>query len=256
MKPYLLRGALAGVAGGVVAALVLVLLGESSIRAAIELEAASASGEAHAELFSRSTQVGGGVVGMVLYGLVLGVVFGVVYAAVQHRLGAGAAWRRARRLAVIAFVAVHLVPFLKYPANPPAVGDPETVDARSIGYLSMVALSVLAVVLAAVLADRLRRRGVGEPVVQPAAAATWLAVVAAGFLVLPDPAVVDTVPVELLWSFRVASIGGLAALWAVAGTVFGLLSLVRVLGTRLAGEPGDGLAPVGVDEPAAGSPPA
>jgi hypothetical protein len=252
MKPYLLRGALAGVAGGVVAALVLVLLGESSIRAAIELEAASASGEAHAELFSRSTQVGGGVVGMVLYGLVLGVVFGVVYAAVQHRLGAGAA----RRLAVIAFVAVHLVPFLKYPANPPAVGDPETVDARSIGYLSMVALSVLAVVLAAVLADRLRRRGVGEPVVQPAAAATWLAVVAAGFLVLPDPAVVDTVPVELLWSFRVARIGGLAALWAVAGTVFGLLSLVRVLGTRLAGEPGDGLAPVGADEPAAGSPPA
>jgi hypothetical protein len=224
MKPYLLRGALAGIAGGLASMLVLLLLGESSVRDAVELEAAAAvPGEAHEELFSRGTQVLGGALGVLLVGLAVGLIFGVVYAANRHRLGTGPEWRRARRLAVVAFVAVNLVPFLKYPANPPAVGDPDTIDQRTLAFLSMLVLSVLAVVLAAAVHDRLRRRGTAEPAAQAIAVGAWLAVVGLAFLVLPANPDEITVPAKLIWTFRVDSLAGWAALWAVASVAFGLL---------------------------------
>jgi hypothetical protein len=237
MKPFLLRGAVAGIAGSLASVAVLLLLGEPSIRRAIELEeAAAVPGEVHEELFSRTTQVVGGALGLVLFGLFAGLIFGVVYAASRHRLGAGAAWQRARRLGVLAFVAVYLVPFLKYPANPPAVGDPATIDQRTIAYASLLVLSVLAVVLAGAVHDRLRRRDVTEPLAQLAAVGLWLAVVALGYVALPANPDRITIPADLLWSFRLASTGGQAAFWAVTGTVFGLLG-VRAEARRTAAGP-------------------
>jgi predicted cobalt transporter CbtA len=237
------RGALAGVLGGVAGALTLVVVGERSIAAAIDLEAARAvPGEAHDELFTRTTQVIGGSLGLALYGLFLGVVFAVVFAAVQHRLGAGPTWRRARRLAALAFVAVFLAPFLKYPANPPAVGDPDTVNQRTIAYVSMVAISIAAVLLAAVLHERLARRGVPEWYAQPAAALVWVTTLAVAFVALPPNPDAIEVPADLLWSFRLASLGGQAALWAVVGTVFAVLC-------ARADRPVDVAAPAGADRP-------
>jgi hypothetical protein len=246
MKPYLVRGALAGLAGGLASILALLFLGEPSIREAIDLEAASAApGEVHEELFSRGTQVLGGALGMALVGLALGLVFGVVYAANRHRLGAGADWQRARRLSALAFVAVALVPFLKYPANPPAVGDPNTINERTLAYLSMLVLSILAVVLAGVVHDRLRRRDAGEPVAQAAGVGAWLAVVAVGYLVLPANPDQITIPATLLWSFRMASIGGQAAFWAVLSVAFGLLGARASARARASAGASEPAPPVG-----------
>jgi predicted cobalt transporter CbtA len=226
VKPFLLRGALAGIAGSVASVLVLLLLGETYINRAIELEEANVvAGEAHEELFSRGVQVFGGALGLVVYGVCVGLVFGILFAAVRHRLGADAEWRRARRLGALAFGAVFLIPFLKYPGNPPAVGDPETVSQRTLAYVSMVVLSILAVVLAAVVLDRLRHRGVAEVRAQPLAALVWLAVVVIGMVALPPNPDPIAIPADLLWSFRVSSIAGQAALWAVTSTVFGLLTV-------------------------------
>jgi len=226
MKPFLVRGALAGIAGSFASVLALILLGEPSIGRAIELEKAGAvAGEAHDELFSRTTQVIGGAAGLVLFGIFAGLVFGVVFAAARHRLGPGPDWRRARRLGAAAFVGIFLVPFLKYPANPPAVGDPDTIGQRSVAYASMVVISVLAIVLAVAVHDRLAHRGMGEERTQPLAVLVWLAVVAVAMLALPDNPDAVTVPADLLWSFRLASVAGQAAFWTVAGTVFGLLSV-------------------------------
>ena len=130
MQRFIVRGALAGVAGTIASVLTLLFLGESSIREAIDLEDArnAAEGLSPEAMFSRPQQVLGGALGIVIFGLFMGTVFGIVYAANRHRLGSGSNWQRARRLGVIAFVAVYLVPFLKYPPNPPAVGDPDIVE--------------------------------------------------------------------------------------------------------------------------------
>jgi hypothetical protein len=226
VKPFLVRGALAGVAGSVASVLVLILLGESSIRRAIELEEARAvPGEAHEEVFSRTTQIIGGAAGLILFGVVAGLVFGVVFAATRHRLGPGPDWRRARRLAAATFVGIFLVPFLKYPANPPAVGDPDTINQRTLAYVSMLVISVLALVLAVAVHDRLAARGMGEERSQPLAALAWLAVVGVAMVALPANPDEITIAADLLWSFRMSSLAGQAAFWAVAGTVFGLLSV-------------------------------
>ena len=44
-------------------------------------------------------------------------------------------------LSGIMWVTVYLIPFFKYPANPPTVGETETVVLRAILYLSFIAIS-------------------------------------------------------------------------------------------------------------------
>jgi hypothetical protein len=225
MGTWLKRGVVAGLIGAVAAAAVLLLLGERSISDAIALEEAASHGHAEEPLFSRPVQVAGGVTGLLLAGAAYGAILGVVFAAVRHRLPGKDDWYRAVRLAGLAFVAVFLVPFLKYPANPPAVGDPDTVDERTILYLLMVACSVLALWLAAQLADALRTRFAEDGPRLTVAVAVWAAIIGVCFAVLPGNPDDVSIPATLLWRFRIASAGGALAFWATAGTAFGLLCL-------------------------------
>jgi predicted cobalt transporter CbtA len=243
MKTFILRGAIAGLAGSFASVLTLLLLGEPSIREAIAIEDAAAAleaGPAEEPMFSRTVQVLGGSLGMVLYGIFVGLIFGIVFAACRHRLGSGPDWRRARRFGLVAFVTVYLVPFLKYPPNPPAVGDPETVNQRTIAFLSMLALSILATYVGARVLAWARRRGWAEHLVAPAAVAAWLVVVAVGVAFLPVNTDPIEVPATLIWNFRIASAAGQLAFWTATSLVFGLL----VLGDRRAVAPAASDVPV------------
>ena len=87
---FVRRGLVAGGAGGIANALVLVFLGEASIRKAIAIESARPQ-DAHAShaaeaTLSRGTQQVGGVIAGLLYGLLLGAVFAIVFAAIRHRV--------------------------------------------------------------------------------------------------------------------------------------------------------------------------
>lgn len=226
MKTFVIRGALAGLCGALASVLTLLLLGERSIRDAIALEDTAAPSSAVSdEMFSRTVQVIGGSLGVALYGLFLGIIFGVVFAAVRHRLGPIAEWKRALRLGGLAFVAIALVPFLKYPPNPPAVGDPDTVNERTIAYLVLVALAIVGTVLAGRVRDWLAGRGWPEHINLPAAVAFWVLVIGLAYLLLPaNP---DDIPVgaKLIWRFRLASLGGQAAFWSVAAVIFGWVGI-------------------------------
>ena len=233
MGAYLRRGALAGLAGGAAMAIFLLAVGERSIRAALAIEAArsSVSGEPSVEMFSRSTQVLGGVIAALLYGLFVGAIFGVVFAAVRHHSRLSDDFLRALGLGAVAFGTLVLVPALKYPANPPAVGDPATVGQRTVAYLTMLAAAVT-LALAAWRASRaLRARGLPDHVRLTVVAAGYVAAVALAYVVWPaNPDRVD-VPATLLWRFRLASLGGAAALWSVLAAVFGW-ACVRAEATR------------------------
>jgi hypothetical protein len=233
MKSFVLRGALAGVAGAAATVLVLLILGEQSIRDAIAIEEA-AGGGGDEPLFTRPEQVLGGSIGVALYAVLIGTIFGIVYAATRHWIGRVPEWKRAFRLAGLAFTAVYLVPFVKYPPNPPAVGDPETVNDRTIAYLAMLGIGIVAIVLAFRLAQALRAQGWGSPVTAPAAVALFVAIVAVAYALLPandDPIEVGA---KLIWRFRMASLGGQVAFWAVFGTVFAWLSIQAEGGTPFA----------------------
>lgn len=158
---YLGRGAVAGLAGGVVCALFLRLVTETQISAALRFEAAAELGLGREDppLVSRVAQEWGGMLAAVLFGLALGVAVAVTVAALHHRIWAADDAGRIARVAAAGFVAVVVVPWLKYPPNPPAVGDAATIGARTSSYLLLVVASLVVVAVAWVLWERLTARG-------------------------------------------------------------------------------------------------
>jgi len=221
MKRLLKAGALGGAAGGVALALFLRLVGEGAIGDAVALER-SRNG-VHHEMFSRGTQQVGGMIGAVIYGVCVGLVVAVVFAAVRHRLRPQGDWRRSLVVAATGFVAISLAPFLKYPANPPAVGDPETIGRRTALYLLMLGLSIVAVWAAWRMSTWTTSRGWDERARLPATLAVFVVVVGTGYVLLPGSPDPVTAPAQLIWRFRVASLGGAAVYWTVLGLVMGSL---------------------------------
>jgi hypothetical protein len=222
------RGALAGLFAGIAASLVALLLVEPQIDAALVIEEARSTSHEE-EMYGRTTQVIGGMVAAAIVAVCLALVVAVVFARVRHRLPAGTDFGRAALLSFLAFVTIALLPALKYPANPPGVGDPDTVTERTVQYLTLIAAGIAVTWLALLIHDRLAARP-WPPAYRTALA---VAVAAVGYAALlmtwpatPDPVPAD-IPAKLLWDFRLASVAELATLWTVFGLGFGLLLTPR-----------------------------
>ncbi|MEU7905412.1 CbtA family protein [Actinoplanes sp. NPDC049118] len=233
----LLRGLLAGLIAGLLAGVFAYSTGESRIDAAIAIEEAAAEpagaaddGHHDEELVSRDGQRGGLFLATALYGVAMGGLLATAYTLLRRRLRTPSDTRAAIGLAGAALLGVVLVPFVKYPANPPAVGDPATINQRTISYLAIVVIGLVAV-WAGVLASRSLRAGAPEWLRATAAVGGFLIVVAIGYVLLPSiDEVPDTFPASLLWDFRIASLGTQATLWTALGLAFA--ALLGRLGTR------------------------
>jgi predicted cobalt transporter CbtA len=228
------RGLAVGVLAGLVAGLFAYLVGEPLVQDAITIEESKAA--AHAGLtfipahisdieVTRDGQRGGLFLGTVLYGIAMGTIFGAIFLLVRGRGRERSDWHLALLVAGCAFLALALIPFLKYPANPPAVGDPDTIGDRTAYYVTLLVAGALSI-LAAVRVGRSAERSGEEPWRRPVAMAlTLAALVAMLILVLPD---VDEVPSDfpasLLWQFRLSSLGTQAVFWSVLGIGFGIAS--------------------------------
>jgi len=236
LGPVLKAAVLAGLLAGAAAAGFHSLLIEPVIDRAIELEKRinPARAEASKEpLVNRSTQRWGLIVGLLLYGAAWGLLFGVVFH--LTRVWHPAAWTVTKRgvlLVVLAGWSVAVFPFLKYPANPPGVGDPGTISYRQGLYFGFIGLSVagtvLAVALHRLLAIRARMpasRRVHWPLA-PVIYAIYAAAVYTAMPANPDPV---RMPAELVWTFRAISLAGLILFWGVLGGAFGWLFRDRVL---------------------------
>jgi predicted cobalt transporter CbtA len=231
---------LAGLIAGVLAALFAYFVGEPSVSTAIGLEEAGTAAHSHshepaappgeatpaeepeAELVSRDVQSTAGLlVGVGLYGVAIGGLFSLAFAFLYGRVGRLRPRLTAVLLGVGAFAVVFFVPFLKYPANPPAVGRPDTIGTRTGLYFAFVALSLLFGIVAVVVGRKLADKfgawsgglfAIGGYVVTTAVCA------------LAMPAI-DEVPAgfpgSTLWSFRTASIGTQLVLWIALALIFG-----------------------------------
>src|SRR4051794_21209857 len=183
VRSLLIRSLLVGLVAGLVGLVVATLLGEPQIAGAIAFERANEVGPAESETFSRTVQATVGLAtGMLLFGLALGALFGLAYAYAQGRLGGLGVRATAALVALAGFITVVLVPFAKYPANPPSVGDPATIGRRTGLYFAMLALSVAV----AALAVQLRRALTGR-------LGAWDAAIAGGVAFVAGVAVIMVV---------------------------------------------------------------
>jgi len=236
VRSLLVRGMLVGVAAGLLTFVFLKIYGEPQVDIAVAFEAqmeaakAAAAGassvEEGPELVSRQVQASLGLfTAVMVYSAAFGGLFGLAYAFAYRRMpGAVTPQGVSLLLAAVGFVAVYLVPNLKYPANPPSVGNPETIGIRTALYFTMIAISIAAMIGAFSL-KRLLVRRLGDWNSTLTVAAYYIVIVAtAGLLLPPINEVPELFPAVVLWKFRVASIGAQLIMWTTLGLLFGALT--------------------------------
>jgi predicted cobalt transporter CbtA len=236
--PVIIGAVVAGILAGFVASVLLTFTAEPVIDQAIALEEAHQAAQPHEpgapgepEIVSRDVQKGVGR--FAAYGLgggAYGVLFGIAFLALRRRDGKtnpADAFRRSLLAGAFMAGAFTVMPFIKYPPNPPAVGDPATISERQWKYLALIFLSVVVFALAARLSSHLRDRGWtddGRLLAVALALAVPLGIVVAALPPFHDPI---EVPANLLWRFRIASLGGNLLLWSVLTAAFGAVAARR-----------------------------
>lgn len=239
VRTYLVRGMLVGILAGLLSFGFLKVYGEPQVDRAIAFEAqmddareqfakkhGMAMPEEEPELVSRTVQAGLGLfVGVMVYSAAFGGLFGLAFAFAQGRMpGALDPRALAAVLALLGFVAVYLIPNLKYPANPPSVGQPDTIGLRTAFYFGMILISLVAMVGAVALRKTFVARYGGWNATL-FVAAYYVGVMLAAALVLPAVnEVPDEFPAAVLWRFRVASAGAQLIMWVTLGLLFGVLT--------------------------------
>lgn len=230
-RDLLIRGMLAGILAAILAVLFARAFAEPQIDLAIAFEGAHAAmhhapeAAPEAELVSRTTQKSAGLLTAVgLYGAAVGGIFALVFAVTYGRIGRMGPRSLALLLALGAFLAIALVPALKYPPTPPAVGQHETVAFRTIAYFAMIAFSVVALILSIKVGTlAMARVGVLNGILLGIGG--YITLVSVLQLVLPPiNEVPSDFPAVVLWNFRVASIAMQALLWATIGLSFGAMA--------------------------------
>ena len=239
----LIAAVVAGLIAGLVTAGFHAVATEPVIDQAIQLEVAAHTAAAVAAteppVVSRDVQRAGIFLGYVLYGISLALFFSIAYRMLATRLPVegwlrqGGPAQRGVLLAGLAYWSVGLLPFLKYPASLPGVGDPETIGYRQGLYLIFLAASIIATALAMGLGGR-----IGSALGSIAARWTARGVLALLFgaaLIALMPANPDqgSMPVALVEQFRALSLIGITIFWTVFAA--GIAWMLR-------SKDGDGLA--------------
>ncbi|HET6508073.1 MAG TPA: CbtA family protein [Baekduia sp.] len=227
VRSLLIRGMLVGAVAGVLAFAFALIFGEPQVGHAIDFEdylAKMHHDPAEAEIVSRGVQRTWGLLtGTLAMGVALGGLFSLAYAWAYGRIGNGKLGPRATSalLALAAYLTIVIVPFTKYPANPPTVGNPDTIGRRTVLYFLMIVISLAA----AIAAGRIRRQllpALGAWNAAIVAFVAFVVVIAVAQLILP--VVHETpqgFPADVLYRFRLASLGINATIWLVLGLGFG-----------------------------------
>jgi predicted cobalt transporter CbtA len=242
-RALLVRGLLVGLLAGFATFLVAHQVGEPHVETAIALEeAGSAAGPEHQDeaateghtheeegtTVSRDNQRTWGLLtGTLVVGTALGGIIALLAAAAVGRLGRMTPGQSTATVALIGFVSFALVPFLKYPATPPAVGNGETIGDRTSWYFAFMLISLAFAALSTLLAVRVSENSTnGSGAYAGVLSGIGLYVVAMVVTgqVLPTVNEIGDFPADVLWYFRRASLITMATLWAVIG--IGLTGLI------------------------------
>ena len=212
-----------GAIAGTILAIINLGLVEPYIDSAIALETQRkiSSGENvdMAELVHyRVWQKGGAIAAGAVYGISLGALFGIVFAYGRKALPGDNNKKKALFLAGVLWFVLYLMVAIKYPANPPAVGDPETIYYRQslyVGYLTISGFTALA------LAITWKRVQFGsKKILFPL---IYAAVMIVAYVVLPPNPDKINISMDLIHTFRVVTALTIGLFWGILAIVFGSL---------------------------------
>ncbi|MGH9113192.1 MAG: CbtA family protein [Acidimicrobiales bacterium] len=253
-RTFVVAAVVVGVLSGLAGAVFHSIVTEPRVDDAIAIEDAAAGsdgsdGSDDEVVVSRTTQKGAGL--FAAYGLT-GAAFGLFLSvtALSLRTRSADPFRRVLVAGGILAGAITVAPWLKYPPNPPAVGDPATVGDREWLYMALIVATGLLLAGAAHLSGRLRGAGWADDrriaVVVLAAGPAFAALVAA-LPASPDPI---EVPANLVWQFRLGSLAGNLLVWSLLTVGLGVLcaEAQRRAASAAAGSPGPADTPGPADQ--------
>ncbi len=165
----------------------------------------------------RVWQKSGQILAGVILGTSMGALFGIVFALSRNSLPGNNDIKKALILAGIMWFTIYLIPFLKYPANPPTVGDAETVVLRAILYLSFIAISGIGVIVFYILSNKLQNK---KKFVSLIGYGLFISIV---FFIMPENPDEITAPMNLVNEFRIMSVLGVSSFWISVGLILGFL---------------------------------
>ena len=164
----------------------------------------------------RIWQKSGQVLAGVILGTSIGALFGLVFAFARNVLPGNNDIKKALVLAGIMWFTLYLIPFLKYPANPPTVGDSETVVLRAILYLSFITISGFGALGFYQLSKKFQNKKKIIPLVG------YALFISIAFFVMPENPDEITAPMNLVNEFRMMSVLGVTSFWISVGVFLGL----------------------------------
>ena len=227
-----------GVIAGIILALLNLGIVEPTIDKAIALEVQKqvSSGENvnMSELIDyRYWQKAGAFAGGAIYGAGLASLFGVIFVFARNKLPGKNNKQKAIVLAGIMWFVLFLMVALKYPANPPAVGDPETIYYREMLYVAYIMISGFAALGLAVIWIRTNMNS--KRIIIPL---IYAAIMVTAFVVMPSNPDKIEISMDLIQTFRILSAITIGVFWAILGIIFGslwdkFLSKEQTIATRL-----------------------
>ena len=164
----------------------------------------------------RDWQKGGQILAGVILGVSIGSLFGLVFAYARNALPGNNDVKKSLVLAGIMWITIYLIPFLKYPANPPTVGDGETVVLRAILYLSFIAISGIGAFGFYKLSKKFKAN---KKIISLVGYAVFISAV---FVAMPENPDEITAPMDLVNEFRIMSVLGVTSFWISVGVILGI----------------------------------
>jgi predicted cobalt transporter CbtA len=167
----------------------------------------------------RLWQRGGEIAAGTILGISIAALFGIVFAYSRKSIPGSNNKKKALILAGIMWFVLFLVPGLKYPANPPAVGDPETIYYRQSLYLAYLAISSFTALGVALVYRKVKTiQSKKKVVILPA---IYAFIMVASYLTLPPNPDAINAPTDLVTGFRIASGFTMSIFWGLLGIILG-----------------------------------
>ncbi|MGI0065851.1 MAG: CbtA family protein, partial [Nitrosotalea sp.] len=162
----------------------------------------------------RIWQKQGSIVAGAILGMSTGALLGLVFAYSKKSLPGNSDIKKALLLAVIMWAVLYFIPFLKYPANPPTVGEPDTIAFRATTYALFVALSGGGAIGFSVLYKKLKNKKL-------LAFAGYAGFMALAYVVMPpNPDPIKT-SMDIVNGFREISAVTMTIYWIANGAILG-----------------------------------
>ncbi|MGD1836233.1 MAG: CbtA family protein [Nitrososphaeraceae archaeon] len=171
----------------------------------------------------RIWQKGGQIAAGTILGMSFGALLGIVFVFARNKVIVStnnSDLKNVILIAVILWLVLFLIPAIKYPANPPTVGDPTTIYERQTLYISFILMSGFVALGSSIIFKKIDAK---LPLKFLVVSIIYGVVMTVLFVTMPSNPDEITAPADLVNGFRMASMATMTMFWIILGITFGVM---------------------------------